>query len=155
MVAARHQMNGVNGHLDRLLDLCHARHLPLLTAFCVNQAGVSTGELGEDPLAGFVTGARRLGLLVTNARAFHHKHRDDCWAWARRRRLKRSEMTGQIVTVFNAEALQTPLAGHLGPELTSDAGEAAGWRYIDFLTSYIRNLNTQCVYTRACGKFLA
>ncbi len=80
---ARHQMNGANGHLDRLLDLCHARGLPLLTAICVNQAGVSTGELGEDALAGFATGARRLGLLVTEPRAFHHKCRDECWAWGK------------------------------------------------------------------------
>lgn len=79
----RYQMNGANGHLDRLLDLCHARGLPLLTAICVNQAGVGTGELGEDALAGFSTGARRLGLAVTNPRAFHHKCRDECWAWGK------------------------------------------------------------------------
>jgi hypothetical protein len=80
---ARHQMNGANGHLDRLLDLCHARGLPLLTAICVNQAGVSTGELGEDALAGFATGARRLGLHLTDARAFHHQCRGECWTWGK------------------------------------------------------------------------
>jgi hypothetical protein len=80
---ARHQMNGPNGHLDLLLDLCHARGLPLLSAICVNQAGVSTGELGDDALAGFVAGARRLGLLVTDERAFHHQCRDACWEWGR------------------------------------------------------------------------
>ncbi len=80
---ARHQMNGVNGHLDRLLDLCHARGLPLLTAICVNQVGVSTGELGKDALVGFATGARRLGLPVTDPLAFHHKCRDECWAWGK------------------------------------------------------------------------
>lgn len=80
---ARHQMNGPRGHLDRLLDLCHARSLPLLTAICVNQAGVSTGELGDDALAGFATGARRLGRLVTDERAFHHRCRDECWEWGR------------------------------------------------------------------------
>lgn len=31
---ARHRMNGANGHLDRLIDLCHARGLPLLSAIC-------------------------------------------------------------------------------------------------------------------------
>jgi hypothetical protein len=80
---ARHQMNGANGHLDRLLDLCHARGLPLFTAICVNQTWVRTGELGEDALAGFATGARRLGLVVTDARAFHHQCRDTCWAWGK------------------------------------------------------------------------
>jgi hypothetical protein len=78
---ARHQMNGQGGHLDRLLDFCHAKSLPLLTAICVNQAGVLTGELSEDALAGFVGGARRLGLTVTNELEFHHRCRDKCWAW--------------------------------------------------------------------------
>lgn len=38
---ARHQMNGPNGHLDHLLDICHARGLPLQTAICVNQESSS------------------------------------------------------------------------------------------------------------------
>ena len=82
---ARHQMNCANGHLDRLLDLCKARDLPLLTAICVNQTGVSTGELEDEALAGFITGAKRLGLLVTDERAFHHQCRDACSEWGRRR----------------------------------------------------------------------
>ncbi|MEA1071747.1 hypothetical protein [Sphingomonas sp. LY160] len=80
---ARHQMNGSNGHLDRLLDICHVRGLPLLTAICVNLGGVADGELGEDALAGFVKGARRLGISVDDALAFHHACRDACWTWGR------------------------------------------------------------------------
>ena len=80
---ARHQMNGSSGHLDRLLDLCHARSLPLLTAICVNQSNVSDGELGGDALAGFIAAAKRLGLSVTDERAFHHECRDKCWQWGR------------------------------------------------------------------------
>ncbi|QIK95579.1 hypothetical protein G7076_02975 [Sphingomonas sp. HDW15A] len=78
---ARHQMNGSSGHLDRLLDLCYARGLPLLTATCVNQDNVADGELGEEALAGFVAGARRLGLVVHDPREFHHRCRDECWEW--------------------------------------------------------------------------
>jgi len=81
---ARHEMNGATGHLDRLLDLCHARSLPLLTAICVNQDSVSTGELSEAALTGFVAGARRLGMLITDPRSFHHRCRDECWEWGRR-----------------------------------------------------------------------
>ena len=44
---ARHQMNGPSGHLDRLLDICHARGLPLLTAICVNQDNTPMGSLGK------------------------------------------------------------------------------------------------------------
>ena len=80
---ARHQMNGTNGHLDRLLDVCHARGLPMLAAICVNQSGLETGELEETALSGFVTGAQRLGFKVTDARAFHHQCREECWQWGR------------------------------------------------------------------------
>jgi len=81
---AHHQMNGSAGHLELLLDLCHARGLPLLTAICVNQAGVATGELDTQALAGFVAAAKRLGFAVNDGRAFHHHHRDDCWLWGRK-----------------------------------------------------------------------
>ncbi len=80
---ARHQMNGVNGHLDRLLDICHARALPLLTAICVNQGNVETGVLGEDALKGFVTGAQRLGIAVGDPQEFHSRCKEECWAWGR------------------------------------------------------------------------
>lgn len=78
---ARHQMNGANGHLDRLLDICHARGLPLLTAICVNQSNITSCELGEDALAGFAAGARRLGLAVSDPLEFHHRCREECWEW--------------------------------------------------------------------------
>ena len=81
---ARHRMNGANGHLDRLLDICHARGLPMLPAICVNKQGLETGELEPAALAGFAEGARRLGYQVTDELAFHHEHRDECWAWGRR-----------------------------------------------------------------------
>ena len=81
---ARHRMNGANGHLDRLLDICHARGLPMLPAICVNKQGLETGELEPAALAGFAEGARRLGFKVTDELAFHHEHRDECWAWGRR-----------------------------------------------------------------------
>jgi hypothetical protein len=83
---ARHQMNGVGGHLDRLLDLCHARKLPMLPALCVNQSGLQSGELEETALAGFVTGARRLGFKVIDDRSFHHQCRDECWEWGRQQK---------------------------------------------------------------------
>lgn len=80
---ARHQMNGVNGHLDRLLDICHARGLPMLPAICVNQSGLAKCELEETALSGFITGARRLGINVIDARTYHHQCRDECWQWGK------------------------------------------------------------------------
>jgi hypothetical protein len=61
---ARHAMNGPHGHLDSLLDICHARGMPLLTALCVNQQGIDTGKLSPDSLRGFVSGAKRLGYKI-------------------------------------------------------------------------------------------
>jgi hypothetical protein len=81
---ARHQMNGPNGHLDRLLDICHARCLPMLTAICVNQGNVADGELAEAALSGFVAGARRLGITVDDPVEFHRRCRDECWEWGAR-----------------------------------------------------------------------
>ena len=78
---ARYQMNGTAGHLERLLDVCHARRLPLLTAICVNREGMETAELSEEALKGFIAGAERLGLKVEDARAFHRQSVEICWAW--------------------------------------------------------------------------
>jgi hypothetical protein len=80
---ARRAMSGAGGHLDRLLDVCHARGLPLLTALCVNQGGVAACELEPDALKGFCTGARRLGFSFADDRAFHHDQRSACWEWGR------------------------------------------------------------------------
>ncbi|MPZ34124.1 MAG: hypothetical protein GEV13_24585 [Rhodospirillales bacterium] len=80
---ARHQMNGRNGHLDRLVDVCHARGLPQLSAICVNKSGRKTGELEPPALKGFVAAARRIGLQVHDEVAFHHQERDECFRWGR------------------------------------------------------------------------
>jgi len=78
---ARRQMDGASGHLNRVADLCHARGLPFLTALCVNQNDVESGELKGEALAGFVACARRFGFLVTDEQAFHREQRDACWRW--------------------------------------------------------------------------
>ena len=49
----------------------------------------------------------------------------------------------------------TALDIHLVPALVADAGEHAGWRYIDFFTANIRNANTRRAYARACSRFFA
>lgn len=76
---ARHQMNGTNGHLDRLLDICYSRGYPLLTAICVNQGNIADGELGDEALVGFAAAGQRLGLAVDDPIEFHHRCRDECW----------------------------------------------------------------------------
>ena len=39
------------------------------------------------------------------------------------------------------------------PALIANAGDKAGWRYIDFFTANIRNPNTRRAYVRACSQF--
>ena len=76
-------MSGKGGHLDQLLDICHARGLPLLTAICVNKESIDTGELSPEALRGFVKGARRLRRKVTGEEAFLRECQEKCFAWGR------------------------------------------------------------------------
>lgn len=80
-IKARHQMNGAHGHLDKLLELCHARGYPLLTALVVNQQGLENGELEQTALKGFCEAATRLKIPVANELEFHHQQRDASWRW--------------------------------------------------------------------------
>lgn len=80
---ARHRMNGANGHLDRLVDVCHARGLPLLSAICVNESGRETGELEANALSGFAAAARRVGFVFSDDRDFHRQAREECFRWGR------------------------------------------------------------------------
>jgi hypothetical protein len=75
----RARMSGPGGHLDRLLDICHGQGLPLLTALCVNEAGRQTGVLDPPAKAGFVSGARRLGRLVTDDDEFYRTCQRECF----------------------------------------------------------------------------
>jgi site-specific recombinase XerD len=44
---------------------------------------------------------------------------------------------------------------HLIPALIADLGEQASWRYVEFFTANIRNVNTRRAYARAACRFLA
>ncbi|TPV98303.1 MAG: hypothetical protein USCAAHI_02263 [Beijerinckiaceae bacterium] len=132
---ARHQMNGPHGHLDRLLELCYARGLPLLTPICVNQDRLEEGELGDEALAGFVAAARRMGLPVTDERAFH---------LALGSRAAGREHMNQLVAFTDRT-----------PALVAAVGERASYRFFEFFTAQIRNPNTRRAYARAVQEFLA
>ena len=51
--------------------------------------------------------------------------------------------------------LTAPTDTHMVPALIADAGDAAGWRYVEFFTANIRNPHTRRAYARACGRFFA
>jgi hypothetical protein len=41
------------------------------------------------------------------------------------------------------------------PALIANAGDTAGWRYVEFFTANINNDHTRRAYARACSRFFA
>jgi hypothetical protein len=64
----------------------------------------------------------------------------------------------QLPAVISPGVLTSPIdayAASLVPALIADAGDAAGWRYVEFFTANIRNPNTRRAYARACTRFFS
>ena len=61
----------------------------------------------------------------------------------------------QLPVTLKPGQLATPIDTRVVPALVADAGEQAGWRYVEFFTANIRNPNTRRAYARACGRFFA
>src|ERR1700693_3197942 len=69
-----------------------------------------------------------------------------------------SHLSHQLPAISRPSALTSPIdayAATLVPALIAGAGDAAGWRYVEFFTANIRNPNTRRAYARACGRFFA
>jgi hypothetical protein len=64
-------------------------------------------------------------------------------------------MTDRLPAVLRPGALTTPADTYIVPTLIADAGDAAGWRYVEFFTANIRNPHTRRAYARACSRFFA
>ena len=73
-------------------------------------------------------------------------------------------MSDDVPTRSSPENLPVPVSAtqldHLRdsdvvPALIADAGEQAGWRYVEFFTANIRNPHTRRAYARACSRFFA
>ena len=64
-------------------------------------------------------------------------------------------MTDQLPAIIPPGALTTPTDTYIVPALIADAGDAAGWRYVEFFTANIRNDHTRRAYARACARFFA
>jgi hypothetical protein len=69
-------------HLDEIIDLCHSRGWPLLSALCVKQNEVNSGDLSGDSLKGFVAGVRRHNIPVTDAHEVLKSTQTACFVWA-------------------------------------------------------------------------
>ena len=65
-------------------------------------------------------------------------------------------MSEQLPAVVRRVAITTaPDRSQLVPALIADAGEQAGWRYVEFFAANIRNAHTRRAYARACQQFFA
>ena len=64
-------------------------------------------------------------------------------------------MTDQLPATVLPGTLALKADIRLVPGLIADAGEAAGWRYVEFFTANIRNPHTRRAYARACAAFFA
>jgi integrase/recombinase XerC len=64
-------------------------------------------------------------------------------------------MTNQLPAIIPPGALTTSTDTYIVvPALIADAGDAAGWRFVEFFTANINNDHTRRAYARACGRFL-
>jgi hypothetical protein len=69
-----------------------------------------------------------------------------------------TDQPAQLPAIIRPAAVTSPIdayAATLVPALIAAAGDAAGWRYVEFFTANIRNPNTRRAYARACGRFFA
>jgi site-specific recombinase XerD len=63
-------------------------------------------------------------------------------------------MTDQLPAIIPPGALTTSADTYIVvPSLIASAGDAAGWRFIDFFAANISNDHTRRAYARACGRF--
>jgi site-specific recombinase XerD len=61
--------------------------------------------------------------------------------------------TDRLPAIIPPGELTTVIDTHLVPALIADAGDAAGWRYVEFFTANIRNPHTRRAYARASRRF--
>jgi hypothetical protein len=80
----------VGPHLDSLIEYCHRNGLPLLSAIVVNKPNVLSGDLNQDSLKGFIAGARRVGIPVTDEKYFLREQQEKVFNWGRSQKFNSS-----------------------------------------------------------------
>lgn len=71
----------IGPHLEELVEYAHRKGWPLLSAIVVKQEDVSTGEMDESNLRGFINIARQLGYSIVDERAFVREQQARVFAW--------------------------------------------------------------------------
>jgi len=62
-------------------------------------------------------------------------------------------MNDQLPAIIPPGALTVSSDTYIVPALIAEAGDAAGWRFVEFFTANINNDHTRRAYARACGRF--
>jgi hypothetical protein len=73
----------VGPHLDSLIEYCHRRGLPILSAIVVKQPNLKDGRLDATSLKGFIEGVREVGIKVTDAEHFYKEEQRRVFSWGR------------------------------------------------------------------------
>ena len=66
-----------------------------------------------------------------------------------------SDSKHQVPAVLGSSVVAIDGSAAPVPALIADLGDQASWRYVEFFTANIRNLNTRRAYLRACSRFFA
>jgi 5-methylcytosine-specific restriction enzyme B len=69
-------------HLGQLVTIAHERGWPMPSAIVVNKDDLSTGNLREGSLDGFISAARAVGHTVEDPAAFVRDQQEKVFAWA-------------------------------------------------------------------------
>lgn len=76
----RHPMNQ---HLQRVIEYCHARNMPLLSSIVVNQKALGSGGMQATALSGFVRGFEEAtGNKISDPAAFLSEEQARVFSWA-------------------------------------------------------------------------
>ena len=62
-------------------------------------------------------------------------------------------MNDRLPAIIPPGALTTSTDTYIVPSLIAEAGDAAGWRFVEFFTANINNDHTRRAYARACHGF--
>jgi hypothetical protein len=73
----------IGPHLDSLIEYCHRRGLPILSAIVVRQPNVADGTLDAASLEGFISGVRRVGISVVDDERYYREEQQRVFAWGR------------------------------------------------------------------------
>lgn len=72
----------MNRHLQGLIEFCHHKGWPLISAIVVTQDNLETGAMDERTLNGFVSGCKTVGYVIADPESFLREQQEKVFKWA-------------------------------------------------------------------------